>query len=198
MEEKELKNEATSVKEETSLKENENKFLKVLKMIGHYLKDVFLNFKESFKYNNMKLPALIIAIPGLLLGFFLNFHYNVVVQLTFPYSFDFSAIVLFALMLIGILNIFSAVTMSGKKNKKSVILATVMSIFIVIFGLLYLYEIIYFISLVYSGELAFSDFSIDLNYIMAFISVIGSIVCTIAGCILGWLRYDRGYVEVDR
>ena len=88
--------------------------------------------------------------------------------------------------------------MSGKKNKKSVILATVMSIFIVIFGLLYLYEIIYFISLVYSGELAFSDFSIDLNYIMAFISVIGSIVCTIAGCILGWLRYDRGYVEVDR
>ena len=38
MEEKELKNEATSVKEETSLKENENKFLKVLKMIGHYLK----------------------------------------------------------------------------------------------------------------------------------------------------------------
>lgn len=47
MEEKELKNEATSVKEETSLKENENKFLKVLKMIGHYLKDVFLNFKES-------------------------------------------------------------------------------------------------------------------------------------------------------
>ena len=81
MEEKELKNEATSVKEETSLKENENKFLKVLKMIGHYLKDVFLNFKESFKYNNMKLPALLIAIPGLLLGFFLNFHYNVVVQL---------------------------------------------------------------------------------------------------------------------
>ncbi|RAZ93470.1 hypothetical protein DK853_40115, partial [Klebsiella oxytoca] len=78
MEEKELKNEATSVKEETSLKENENKFLKVLKMIGHYLKDVFLNFKESFKYNNMKLPALLIAIPGLLLGFFLNFHYNVV------------------------------------------------------------------------------------------------------------------------
>lgn len=29
MEEKELKNEATSVKEETSLKENENKFLRI-------------------------------------------------------------------------------------------------------------------------------------------------------------------------
>ena len=32
------------------LKENENKFLKVLKMIGHYLKDVFLNFKKTQEY----------------------------------------------------------------------------------------------------------------------------------------------------
>ncbi len=199
------------VKEETSLKDSndnneENKFLKILKMFGKYILDIFLNFKESFKYNNMKLPALLIAIPGLLLGFFLNFHYSVVVQLSYSAGdvnypgmpFDYSAIVLFALMLFGILNIFSAVSMSGKKNKKSVVLATILSSFIVVFGIAYIYAVVYFLMLVYSSQLALPDFSFDINYIMCFLSVGGSMVLSIAGCVLGWLRYDRSYVEVNR
>lgn len=210
MEDKELVvNEEASVKEETSLNEpdkNENGFVRVLKMLGKYLLNVFLNFKESFKYNNMKFPALCIAIPGLLLGFFLTFHYTVVVQLSYSSGegnyagmpFDYSAIVLFALMLFGILNIFSAVSMSGKKNKKSVILATVLTVFIIIFGIAYLYAIIYFLVLIYGGLVVLPDFALDINYIMCFISVIGSMVFSVLGCILGWLRYDKNYVEVDR
>lgn len=210
MEEKELVNEETSVSEDPSLKKDEEKnknvFIKGLKSFWKYLVDVFLNFKESFKYNNMKLPALLVAIPGLLLGFFLNFHYYVVVQLSFSIGdvnypgmpFDYSAIVLFALMLFGILNIFSAVSMSGKKNKKSVILATILSAIIFLFGLAYLYAVIYFLILVYSGEVALPDFAFDINYVMCFVSVIGSMVLSIVGCVLGWLRYDRNYVEVDR
>ena len=51
-----------------------NPFLKALKALGHYFKFVFVDFFASFKYNNMKLPAILIALPGILIGFFLSFH----------------------------------------------------------------------------------------------------------------------------
>ena len=56
MEEKDLKIEETSLNktEETSLEgKKENIVLRGLKAFWKYLKDIFLNFKESFKYNNI-------------------------------------------------------------------------------------------------------------------------------------------------
>ncbi len=219
MEEKDLKIEETSLNktEETSLEgKKENIVLRGLKAFWKYLKDIFLNFKESFKYNNMKLPALLVAVPGILLGFFLNFHYTVVVQLSYSYvtfdpetmdmvtlnysgmPFDYSGIVLFVLMLIGILNIFSAVSMSGKKNKKSVVLATILTSLILVLGALYIYAIVYFLTLVNNGSIKLPDFSFDINFVMAFVSIIGSIVVSIIGVVLGFMRYDRNYKEVER
>ncbi|MBQ9449022.1 MAG: hypothetical protein IJU60_04025 [Acholeplasmatales bacterium] len=65
-----------------------NPFLKGLKAFGHYIKFVFVDFFTSFKYNNMKLPAILIAIPGIFLGFFLIFHIptvrNVIASYTRP------------------------------------------------------------------------------------------------------------------
>lgn len=222
-----LNEEETSLKVESSASQPEaeekkdNKFIKVMKMLGRYFKNVFLNFVESFKYNNMKLAAILVAIPGLLLGFFLNFHYEIVIKLAYTYvrvdestltmykqqapgmPFDYSGIVLFALMLFGILNIFSAVGMSGKKNKKSVILATVLTALIIVCGIMYLYAIFYCLYLVnlpdtHPYHVTIKGFTIDLNFIMSCISVIGSIVCSVAGCILGFIHYDRNYKEVKR
>ena len=58
--------------------QKENKFLKALKSFGLFVKNVWLNFIESFKYNNCKLAALLTAVPGVFLGFFLIFHSQVV------------------------------------------------------------------------------------------------------------------------
>ena len=101
-------------------------------------------------------------------------------------------------MLIGILNIFSAVSMSGKKNKKSVVLATILTSLILVLGALYIYAIIYFLTLVNNGSIKLPDFSFDINFVMAFVSIIGSIVVSIIGVVLGFMRYDRNYKEVER
>jgi len=50
------------------------KFLKGLKAFGRYWKFVFFDFFNSFKYNNMKLAAILFALPGLFLGFFMFAH----------------------------------------------------------------------------------------------------------------------------
>ncbi|MDE6584475.1 MAG: hypothetical protein K2K15_03645 [Anaeroplasmataceae bacterium] len=216
--------EETSVKTESpasSNEEKENGFVKALKMFGKYLKNTFLNFLESFKYNNMKLAAILVAIPGLLLGFFLSYHYKVVIKLSYEVAipdfdtmqilryqapgmpFDYSGIVLFVLMLFGILNIFSAVSMSGKKNKKSVILATVLTGVILVAGVMYLYSLFYCLYLVkspadYTYHVNIDGFGVNTDFVMSCISVIGSMVSSVAGCILGFIRYDRNYKEVKR
>ena len=65
-----------------------SRFSKAMHALGHYFKFVFVDFFTSFKYNNMKLPAILIAIPGIFLGFFLIFHIptvrNVIASYTRP------------------------------------------------------------------------------------------------------------------
>lgn len=54
--------------------QKENVFVKILKTFGRYLKFTFIDFINSFKYNNMKLAAILFALPGLFLGFFMFAH----------------------------------------------------------------------------------------------------------------------------
>lgn len=192
--------------EETPKKEGS--FSGVFKMLGSYLKDVFLNFIQSFKYNDMKLAAILAAIPGFGLGFFLYFHASVVNVITFKIvgqkanyglPFDWSAMVLFFMMLFGILNIFGAVSMSSKKNLGSVITTTITSAGIVICGTLYLVALFVFLQGVNSGNIKINSFKgIDSNWIISIASTIVSMVLAIAGVILGFIKYDRTYEKVDR
>ena len=55
------------------------------KIIGTYFKNVFGSFIDGFKYNNMKLAALLVAIPGLVIGFFLVAHAAAVGQMDFTF-----------------------------------------------------------------------------------------------------------------
>ena len=139
------------------VEKKENIFVRLLKMFCQYLKNLGYDFVVSFKYNNMKLPAILVAIPGVLLGFFLLWHAPVVTQINFEQatidgvthfykniSFNYSGMILFILMLFGILNIFTAVSMSGKKNLGSVVLSTICTSVIVICGILYLYAVFTF------------------------------------------------------
>lgn len=72
--------------EETPKKDNP--ILKVLKMFVQYLKNLAYDFVQGFKYNNMKLPGILVAIPGLLIGFFIGFHAPVVNELGYEYFTD--------------------------------------------------------------------------------------------------------------
>jgi len=197
--------------------QKESGFKKVFATLGQYFKSVFLDFFTSFKYNNMKLAAILVAIPGIFLGFFLRFHAEVVSHISFDTGqvetladgtkkailygvpFDFTGIVLFALMLFGILNIFGAVTMSGKKNLGSVVVCIISSAVIVICGALYLYGLFTFLGGVNAGKISMNTkVEVDSNWIISIISIIVSMITSVAGCVLGLINYDRTYEKVDR
>jgi uncharacterized membrane protein YidH (DUF202 family) len=189
--------------------QKENAFKKILKTLGKYFKEVWLNFLEGFRYNNMKLPAILVAIPGIFIGFFLGLHSEVVTYIDYAldaqrtefyvFSFDFSAMCLFILMLAGILNIFSALQMSGKKNLSSVIKALIGTTIIVVAGILYLIAVFVYMNMINSGvkELE-SDYSFGAVWWVSIISIIVSMVVSVAGVVLGFIRYDRTYEKVDR
>ncbi len=66
--------------------QKENKFLKGLKAFGKYIKFVFFDFFNSFRYNNMKLSAILFALPGLFLGFFMFAHVPTIRKVQVSYS----------------------------------------------------------------------------------------------------------------
>jgi len=186
--------------------QKENPVAKVFKTLGVYLKDTFLDFIQSFKYNDMKLAGILAAIPGFALGFFLTFHASVVNSITltiggktYGLPFDWSGMMLFFMMLFGILNIFGAVSMSSKKNLGSVIATTITSAGMIIFGALYLVALFVFFGGVSSGAIRVNNFKgMDINWIMSIASVVVSMALAIAGVILGFINYDRTYEKVDR
>ena len=202
------------------VEKKENGFVKVLKLFGSYLARVWKDFIASFRYNNMKLAGWLIAVPGIFIGFFLKWHAPAVKQMTFVYStldeesfkqinvnaigFDYTGIILFVLMLAGILNIFGAASVIGKKNLGSVVRATVFTGIIVICGALYLYAMFLFNSLVQNGTINVKTDSgtwniwSDTNFLVSMISIIVSMVTSIVGCVLGFIKYDRTYEKVDR
>lgn len=186
-----------------------------LSYFATYLGNLWFDFRTSFKYNNMKLAAILVAVPGVFLGFFLGFHANVVNNMSFNTAyydaeldqivtgsllkpFDFSGIALFLMILFGILNIFTAVTMSGKKNLGSVVLATITTACIVIFGGLFLFTVFYYSSLLGAGKISSDNNFYDMNFVMSIASVIISMVCSVIGIVLGFINYDRTYEKVDR
>lgn len=193
--------------------EKENAFVKFFKTLGSYFKSIFLDFIQGFKYNMMRIPAILLAVPGVFLGFFLTFHSEVVQNLYFEVpifenqtlvrteyyagiSFDFSGILLFVLMLCGILNIFLCLGVSGKKNLGSVVKCTIVSAILVIAGGLYLFLV--FTCIAGKDEIFKGDLAIDYNWYISIASVIVAMLTSIIGCILGFLWYDRTYEKIDR
>jgi hypothetical protein len=209
----------------------------VLKAMGGYFKKVFGTFIDGFRYNNMKLAALLVAIPGLVIGFFLVAHAAAVSQMDFTFErysdmydtmyqynlpqmpFDATGIAIFLLMLFGILNVFNALSMSGKKNLGSVVIATVFTVIMIILSAYYIYAAMvyntftstgYFIDTAVNQE-GYTDVINDTiiranenlgeftnNYLTSIISIIVCDVLSVAGVVLGFINYDRTYEKVDR
>lgn len=208
-----------------------NRFVSIFVIFGLYVRNIFFDFINSFKYNPMKLPSLLVAAPGIFLGFFLGFHSKVIGPITYDMAwytsngergacsykigFDYGGIVLFIMMLLGILNIFGAASMSGKRNLGSVVLCTISTIAIVVLSCLYIYSILIYKEgastavrvageKVKSGDIDLcyipgtKKFSTNSNWTWSMISVVVSCVTSVTGCVLGFIFYDRTYEKVDR
>jgi hypothetical protein len=184
-----------------------NPVANALKYFGRYLKNVFKDFITSFKYNNMKLSSILVALPGLFLGFFIRFHADTInaLVLTRPdgtyvgVPFDYTGPVLFILVLFGILNIFTALSLSNKKNLGSVITSTITTSVIVICGILYLLALFAYNNGVNSGEIQKAgEAEFGASYWISIISVIIAMATSVVGVILAFINYDRTYEKVDR
>lgn len=180
---------------------NSNVFVRIFKTFIQFIRNVFYDFFTSFKYNHMKLPGILVALPGIFIGFLLSSHVETIdIMLLNKDGTNYAGIFIFILMLFGILNIFTAASLMGKKNLGSVVTATVSTLVIVVAGGAYIWNFFYSLNLLKSGDISLAsgakDISLD-NYI-SLVFVIISIVSSVVGVILGYIFYDRTYEKVTR
>ncbi|MDE6242258.1 MAG: hypothetical protein K2M08_07555 [Anaeroplasmataceae bacterium] len=167
-----------------------------------YLYGIWYNFIDSFRYNPCKLAGILVALPGLFIGFFLGFHSNVIFLVNnVKNEADFSGLLMFILVLMGCINIFNGVTLSSKRNLGSVIISTICSTVIIVCGVLWIQKIFYSsylctIPLEQGGHNLTGGYVFTSSTIMSIVSVILSMLCSLAGCILGFIRYNRNYKKV--
>ncbi len=167
-------------------KEKKNLFLE-------YLSGIWYNFIDSFKYNHCKLPGILIALPGLFIGFFLVFHSKI--QFLGDIS-QLSGFYMFILVLFGCINIFNGVTVISKKNLGSIIVSAVCSLVIVVFGILWIYSIFHSYYLAHTSIVLENEYVLGVNHFMSIICVALSIICSVTGCILAYFNRDTNYKKV--
>ena len=207
----------------------EGKAGKAFKNFGKYLKTVMQSIVESFKYNKMKLPAFLLGIGGIIIGLFLSVHAATIQQLTYTYSYvdpsgdelvkytanlpgmpyDYTGIVIFILMLLGILNIFIALAFNSKQNKGSVVSATVITIVMIGLTIAYVYAVTYFKQYHDTGiEVNCTLYKLDLagggyetnflgNYMSSMIVLFIADALSLIACVLGFIHYNRAYEKGD-
>ncbi len=167
-----------------------------------YLYGIWYNFIYSFRYNPCKLAGILIALPGLFIGFFLGFHSNVIFLVNnVKNESDFSGLLMFVLVLMGCINIFNGVTVSSKRNLASVIISTICSAVIIVCGILWIQKIFYSnylctIPKEQGGHELTGGYQFNTSTIMSIVSVILSMICSLAGCIWGFFKYNRNYKKV--
>ncbi len=164
------------------------------KSFKKYLLNIWLSFLDSFKYNPCKLAGILIALPGLFIGFFLNFHSNVSF-IVHPGEANLSGFYMFMMVLFGCINIFNGVTFSSKRNLGTLIVSAVCSLVIFVFGILWIYSIIN--SFAVAKEISLEKpIKFDVNYAMSIVCVVLAMISSVAGCILGYFKRDKNYKKV--
>lgn len=203
----------------------EGKAGKAFKNFGKYIKAVFKSIIESFQYNKMKLPAILLAIGGVMIGLFLGTHAQVVKQLTYSYAtventadglqkvthlfgipYDYTGIVIFVLMLLGILNIFMALNFANKQNLGSVVSALVVTIVMAGLTFAYFYAINVFKGAVTAGKVPGTDIPFevaDLDVAKFTAQSMKSLIIifiadglSLIACILGFIHHNPAYEKV--
>ena len=153
----------------------------------HWLKFTCLNFVDSYKYNKMKFAATFIFVPAILLGLFLNSHAVAILRINKEATgvAEYIGIYLFALVLLGCINIFNAFSLNSKRNLGSVIINTITTALLLVFGFLYIYSYIE-----QSGQ-----YDSNSSVIISITTVAISMACALIGCIISYFFIDKEYVK---
>lgn len=159
----------------------QNAFLKLLD-------DTWYNFKDSFRYNPCKLPGILVALPGLFMGFFLGVHSKILFL-----DNNYYGLYMFLMVLLGCINVFNGVTLMSKRNLGSVIISSLCSLVICVVGVLWVVAI--FKS--YTADVVLSKpYTLNIEHYVSITCVVLSILCSVTGCILGYIKRDKNYKKV--
>lgn len=173
------------------------------KIFLEYIKGIGYNIRDAFKYNHCLLPGLLILLPGLFIGFFLGIHAKVIFYQK-PGELDFSGLLMFLLVLFGCVNIFNGVTFISKKNLGTIVISAVCSGVITVSGVFWIQKIFYSKWLIDTGVLTPAGleegqkavYTMNSTVWLSIIAVALSIICSIAGCILGYFMRNKNYKKV--
>lgn len=199
--EKEIKEEIVEdeeLVENTSTEKVNNETKKKSSSFVNYLNGMVAGFFDSFRYNKCKLAGILVALPGLFIGFFLGVHSAINgTMIVKEGEINLSGFYMFILVLFGCINIFNGFTLSSKKNLGTVVVSGICSLVITIVGILWIYCIFHAYNLVQSGEVQLiGGLSLTIDHYLSIISVILAIVSSITGCILGYINRNKEYKKV--
>lgn len=196
MENEELKNVNASIqnakpmnfadRQKLWVKSINNGFLKFLAGLLSYFLVIGYDFGVSIKRNPSKGAGLLIASPGIFIGFFLGVQITASQMLTANNSYG--SFALFVLVLLSTINIFNAVTVGGKRNLASVITASLTTLALTVAGCIYLNQFI-------KQSRTDDSFTFRGDIVTSMICVSVSMLFSIAGCIIGFIFRNKQYVK---
>lgn len=161
-----------------------------LKYFLNYLKLICFDIYTSYKYNHMKIASTFILLPAILIGLVLDSHADAVLRINEDVS-GFSAsvgIYLFAIVLLGCINIFNSFSLNGKKNLFSAVFNAVTNVLLITFGVLYISSFL----------VNWSSITTSSSIYISIICVIISLLSGLAGTILSFFFIDWSYNKKDR
>lgn len=157
-------------------------FKKVMYMFITYIAILFLDFIDSFKRNPIKIGAWMIAIPGVFIGFLMDYEIDSVYHTQDATK---APVFMFILILCGMINIFEAFSITKNKNFGSILIATILGAIIIVSGFIYIFDLVTTIN---DHGYGF----IGANY-GSFITVGVSMLLTIVGIVICWIFRDKSY-----
>lgn len=189
--------------------------------IGHAFMNFFSDFFKSFKYNKCKLAGYLIATTGVVIGFFLQIHYESAMhfqvvsdevvnlwtelsggELILKKEVDYSGLYMFGMVLCGCVNIFNGVSLMKKKNLGTVITSGLISVLIVFFGVMWIqcfYHTQYLVTTIPTGySIPYVNLSTPYNIfngngIMSMVCVYIAMITSVLGTVLGFINRNKNY-----
>ncbi|MGM9971717.1 MAG: hypothetical protein ACI35W_04850 [Anaeroplasmataceae bacterium] len=165
----------------------QNKFLKGFYIFIFYIANIFVDFARGCKRNPSKIAGILIAAPGVFIGFLLGIQIDALYYLS---GLKWAPLALFVLVMFGAVNIFNASSVISKRSLGAFIASVLVTLLIDVFGIIYIVEVIDAIS--YNTEIN-SAFEVTASMIESLISVgVSMLLCT-AGCVLAFIFRDKNY-----
>lgn len=154
-------------------------------MLGNYFKGVGKDMKRSIQDNPSIIWALLLMVPGIFIGLFLESHVRASYALTSDYNF--SGLMIFIMLLAGCLNIVCGFKVKSTRSLKSSVLASICTAVIVFSGSFWIYCLIS-CDHVWDGTHSYAP-----DAVTSIICIAISIIAPLVGAIASFFTRDKNY-----